>query len=218
MAYTGKYKGSFKYGSKGKDCAAVKRTLKRLQNNPKIKYSRTFGTAAANALKAFQRNHQLTPDGVFGPQTFKKMAPLMQGYEVVLYKQASPRSKVRASWVIMAPYADRAGKATHQTVKDFVSKIAHEYGEVLTITCGTNHNQYVLGTNRESQHWQGNAADIGKYGAALTRLGQAALRAAGMSRAEAARCTGGVYNVNGKNILFNTRVGGNHYNHLHVGI
>jgi hypothetical protein len=216
--YTGPYKGTFKYGSSGKDCAAVKRCLKRLQKNNAIRLSRKFGKPAADALKRFQKNHDLTPDGVYGPKTHAKLAPRMRGYEVLLYKQAKPRAKVRASWVITAPNADRAGKPTHQSVRDFVSKVAHEYGEVLTITCGTNHNRYVLGTNRESQHWQGNAADIAKYGASLTKLGQAALRAAGMTKAQAAQCRGGVYNINGKNILFNTRVGGNHYNHLHVGI
>lgn len=217
--YKGPYKGAFKKGSKeGRDISAVKRTLKRLQNNDSIKHSQKFGEAAENALKIFQRGHKLHVDGVYGPTTHKTMAPLMRGYEVLLYKQAQVRPNVMKDWVVMAPGADRPGEATSQRVKDFVSRTAHIYGQPLVITCGTNHNQYVAGSSRQSQHWTGDAADVGMYGRNLTKLGQSALRAAGMSRAQSLLCRGGVYNVNGYNILFNTTVGGNHYNHLHVGV
>jgi hypothetical protein len=217
--YNGPYKGAFKHGAKGKDVSAVKRCLKRRQHNNAIKIrSKTFGKASVDALKVFQKKHDLKADGVFGPATFKKMAPLMRNYEVWLYKRAPYRPTVRTTWVVMAPGADRKGAATKQTTKDFVSKVAHENGSVLVITTGTNHNQYVAGSTRQSQHWTGDAADIAAYGTKLTKLGQAALRAAGMSKARSWTCRGGVYNIGGKNILFNTTVGGNHWNHLHVGV
>jgi hypothetical protein len=54
-------------------------------------------------------------------------------------------------------------------------------------------------------------------GSNLGKLGRAALVAAGMPAWRAAFCRGGVYNVNGWNILFNTYIGGNHYNHCHAG-
>jgi predicted Zn-dependent protease len=38
------------------------------------------------------------------------------------------------------------------------------------------------------------------------------------NRAEARKQTGGVFNIGGYNILFNTHVGGNHFNHLHIGL
>jgi hypothetical protein len=196
--YTGPYKGAFKYGASGKDCSAVKRCLKRIQPNDKIKISKKFGGAAVEALKRFQKANGLKADGVYGPRTHRKLAPKMRGYEIWLYKRMPYRQSVRSTWVVMAPYADRRGKATNQATKDFVSKVAKEFGSPLVITCGTNHNQYVKGTNRESQHWQGNAADIAMW--------------------RSWTCRGGVYNVGGKNILFNTTVGGNHYNHLHTGI
>jgi hypothetical protein len=215
--YKGPYKGVFKQGDSGLDCAAVKRCLKRRQNAKAIKASRKFGKAATDALRTFQKNQHLGVDGIFGPQTFKAMAPLMRGYEVYLYKRAKPRVSTVRTWVVMAPGADRPGQKTHDKVKAFVSKTAHQYGSPLVITTGTNHNQYVAGTTRESAHWKGNAADIAMYGRNLTRLGQAALRAAGMSRAKSLTCRGGVYNVGGWNILFNTTVGGNHWNHVHCG-
>jgi hypothetical protein len=104
------------------------------------------------------------------------------------------------------------------TVVDFVRQVSSVYGKPLEIGTGTNHRQFVIGTNRQSAHWTGNAADIPATGAALTALGRAALVAAGMPPAKAARQPGGVFNLNGYQILFNTRVGGNHFNHLHVGL
>jgi hypothetical protein len=114
---------------------------------------------------------------------------------------------------------DRAGVATNPAVFDFVGKIGSIYGRPLTIGTGSNHPQYVKDSNRVSDHWYGLAADIPMVGSDLTRLGQDALIAAGMSEAQARKVSswsGG--NYNGYNILFNTNVGGNHYNHLHVGL
>ena len=91
-------------------------------------------------------------------------------------------------------------------------------GSPLTIGTGSNHHEFVSGTNRRSDHWFGDAADVPMSGQNLTRLGQDALIAAGMDPAQARKQTGGVFNVGGYNILFNTNVGGNHYNHLHVGL
>lgn len=120
--------------------------------------------------------------------------------------------------VVFAPGADRGGVKTNQKVVDFATAIAQWYGRDLTIGTGTSHSQYVKDTHRESEHWQGNAADIPETGDALTKLGQNALIAAGMDPAEARKQTGGVFNVNGFQILFNTNTGGNHFNHLHIGV
>ena len=56
--------------------------------------------------------------------------------------------------------ADRSGVTTQPQVVDFVGKVAQLAGKPLTITTGSNHNRYVAGTNRESDHWQGRAADV----------------------------------------------------------
>lgn len=123
-------------------------------------------------------------------------------------------------WVTVASYANRSGAPLHAHVVAFVKRVAILYGRALVISCGTNHNRYVKGSQppRESQHWKGNAADVPASGTALTRLGQTALIAAGARPAWAHRQTGGAYNVNGVNILFNTNIGGNHFNHLHAGL
>src|SRR4029077_19033537 len=132
-----------------------------------------------------------------------------------------------SKWVNTAAGADRQGVSTVQGVRDFVSQVAQVWGHPLTITTGTNHHQWVSGENHvQSQHWTGQAADIAfGHGTSsknidpqLTKLGQDALIAAGADPKWARKQTGGVYNIGPYNILFNTYVGGNHYNHLHVGI
>jgi hypothetical protein len=71
-----------------------------------------------------------------------------------------------------------------------------------------------------SNHWSGHAADIGASGSQLHKLGYLALIHAGMPRAQAAKArrTGGLFNVGNYQIIFATDEGGNHFNHLHVGI
>lgn len=103
-------------------------------------------------------------------------------------------------------------------VIEFVKRLSAAYGAPLTIWDNSTHNRLVAGSSNESQHWTGNAADIPMRGAALTRLGQTALIVAGTSPSVAYKQTGGAYTVNGVNILFNTNIGGNHFDHLHVGL
>lgn len=118
--------------------------------------------------------------------------------------------------VIGAPM-DRPGAQTNPGIVDFVRRVAGVYGRPIQLGTGTRHNRFVAGTQRESAHWAGNALDLPASGASLTAMGQAALIAAGMPASIARRQKGGVFNVNGYNILFNTNIGGNHFDHLHVG-
>lgn len=120
--------------------------------------------------------------------------------------------------VTLSAGADRPGMKTQQPVIDFASRVAGVYGQPLTIGTGTQHNEFVKGTRRQSAHWTGRAADIPSSGDDLTRLGQAALIAAGMPRAKALKQTGGLFNIGPYQVIFNTNEGGNHFNHLHVGV
>jgi len=107
------------------------------------------------------------------------------------------------------------------TIRNVVSQIAGIYGKPVTVSSGKRSTKYSASGN-VSDHYLGNAADLAASGTALTRLGQAALIAAGMSPAQAKKQTGGVFNLNkgGKRyqIIFNSNVGGNHYDHLHIGV
>jgi hypothetical protein len=112
----------------------------------------------------------------------------------------------------LAPGADRPGVKTNHVVLEFVGSIAPG----LTIGTGSNHSRMTVDGN-VSAHWTGNAADIPATGHRLIQLGHKALIRAGMPAAQAIRQTGGLFNVGGWQIIFNTHIGGDHTNHLHVG-
>lgn len=132
-----------------------------------------------------------------------------------LYPSDVPASD--GGWVTISQGADRRGVATHPDVVQFVAEVAHQYGQPLTIGTGTNHSEMTADGN-VSDHWTGWAADVPLTGKSLIRAGQAALVVAGADPAWAAKQTGGLYNVNGHQIIFNTHQGGDHTNHLHVSV
>lgn len=123
-----------------------------------------------------------------------------------------------AGKVAVAEGANRPGAHLKPGIISFARRVAGVYGQPITIGTGTNHNQYVQGTTRQSAHWTGGAADIPASGRSLTRMGQDALIAAGMSPAKARAQKGGLFNVGGYQVIFNSMEGGNHYNHLHIGL
>ncbi len=100
-------------------------------------------------------------------------------------------------------------------VKSYLESIASIYGKPIVASDGTGHSRLTV-NGRVSQHTTGNAVDIPASGKELLRMGQAALIAAGMPRAQALKQRGGLYNVNGHQIIFLTNEGGNHHDHLHV--
>lgn len=120
--------------------------------------------------------------------------------------------------VKLAANANRGGVGLTPGIMQFADRVSGIAGEPLTIGTGTNHNRYVLGTNRESAHWTGRAADIPASGPKLTKLGQDALIAAGMAPAQARKVKGGLFNLGGYQVIFNSNEGGNHFNHLHIGL
>jgi hypothetical protein len=100
----------------------------------------------------------------------------------------------------------------------FARKVASVYGKPLTGSDGTGHS-YRTATGGVSQHTTGDATDIPASGKQLTLMGQAALIAAGMPEAEARTKTGGLFNVNGHQIIFHDRKrvsGSPHDDHLHI--
>lgn len=131
-------------------------------------------------------------------------------------EQASPNVRGRLGKLTFSSGADRAGVHTQADVIAFARRVAAVYGHPLRVGTGTNHSQMTV-NGRESQHWTGHAVDIPASGQQLLRMGRAALIAAGMPWRQAMRQTGGLYNVGGRQIIFLTNEGGDHYNHLHLG-
>jgi hypothetical protein len=100
-------------------------------------------------------------------------------------------------------------------VIEFAKRVSAILGEPLVGSDGTGHSRLTVNGN-VSQHTTGNATDIPATGQDLIRKGQAALIAAGMPREQAMKQTGGLFNVGGHQIIFNTHEGGDHTNHLHI--
>lgn len=121
--------------------------------------------------------------------------------------------------VSLSSTANLPGKPVKPYVLNFARRVAGIAGERLVIGTGTNHRELVSGTSRRSAHYYGNAVDIPATGNDLTKIGQAALVAAGIPIAKARKMRGGLYNIGHWQIIFNIDLaqGGNHYNHLHIG-
>jgi hypothetical protein len=132
---------------------------------------------------------------------------------------------------VFAPTADRAGVHTQPIVKNFLGLIAGLSGRTVTVGTGTNHNQFVAGSHNESEHWIGHAADLPQPidSPQGDLVAAHALQAAGVpwARALSMAQKGGVFNVTPTKgpfkghrvqVLWKTMVGGNHHNHVHVGI
>jgi hypothetical protein len=130
----------------------------------------------------------------------------------------------------LAPGANRPGVPLTPAMTAFVSAIATFYDGRLVLTTGTNHDQFTTSGN-QSDHWLGNGADFGMAANGGTddgRVGDAiaasAFLAAGLprdvaiSRARAGGAQTIVSNGLRIQIIWKSDVGGNHHNHVHVGI
>ena len=122
-------------------------------------------------------------------------------------------------WVNVPPARGSTSKPHQPGILSWVGGLAQAYGKPLAVWDNTTHSKMTVNGN-VSAHYDGNAADIPATGAKLQRLGYLALVRAGMSPKEArvAARRGGLLNVGGYQIIFKTKIGGNHWDHLHVGI
>lgn len=122
-------------------------------------------------------------------------------------------------WVVRPPAGQGPSAPHSDEILQFVGRIGRRNGSPLTPWANESHSlTTVKGT--PSAHATGRAADIPVRGAKLRRLGYLALLEAGMSKKEALKAArkGGLYNVGGYQIIFATQIGGDHSDHLHVGI
>lgn len=115
---------------------------------------------------------------------------------------------------IVGSPSDRPGVKTSPYVVNAVRRVAGIYGKPITLGTGTQHSQMTVNGN-VSRHWTGEAIDLPASGRQLILMGQAALIDAGMNPREARKQNGGLFNVNGAQIIFNTQEGGDHTDHLH---
>lgn len=136
------------------------------------------------------------------------------------------------------PQAMGRGVALASVMVDFLELVAGYTSEDIYINYGTNHGQTTT-SGSTSDHWDGHAVDLNVDGTAtdqnsLTQHSQskgdniaiAAMRVCGMSLAEARRAIPGLTQFNHNftwqghrvQIGWRTRVGGNHFDHVHLGV
>lgn len=140
------------------------------------------------------------------------------GEEIGLGQGRHGRVKVAAG-------ANRAGAGVKPVLVNFVKNAAGIAGTGITITTGTNHNRLTTSGN-VSDHWDGHGADIAVPidSSQGDRIAAAALVAAGVSPSKAKKMAkqGGLFTLNHEGrriqVIWKTYEGGNHHNHVHIGI
>ena len=136
----------------------------------------------------------------------------------------------RAGKVIIAPGANLPGRPINPITLDYVERMAAVAQRPITITTGTRHSKFTVNGNI-SDHFSGHAVDIGMAANGGSddspvgdRIMEAALRLAGVPAGKAGPQArgGGLFTFvhDGKRIqcIWKTNLGGNHHNHVHVGV
>lgn len=75
-------------GDNGPDVLAVKRALKAAGYGNGVLPTRGFGAGLDRQLRRFQRNHGLTPDGIYGRRTHARLLEYFDAYGAELLAQA----------------------------------------------------------------------------------------------------------------------------------
>jgi hypothetical protein len=179
--------------------------------------SKTYGSAAVTAVEKFQARKHLQVDGVVGKDTWRAL-----GIDEPVVDDVGR--------VIVAPGANLPGKPIQPMTLKYVERMAALIHKPITITTGTNHNEFTVNGNR-SDHFTGHAADIGMAANGGTddspvgdRIMEAALVLAGVpaGKARAEAQAGGLFDNTRRNMriqcIWKTNEGGNHHNHVHVGV
>ena len=130
----------------------------------------------------------------------------------------------------IAAGANAPGRPITPQLAAFVSRMATFYDGTIVLTTGTNHSKYTT-TGNVSAHYSGNGADFGMVanggtddGPVGDAIAASAFLAAGLPRDEAiqrARAGGAqtvLTNGVGVQVIWKSDVGGNHHNHVHVGL
>jgi Putative peptidoglycan binding domain len=184
--------------------------------------TKTYGPAAVTAVRALQEHEHLGVDGVVGKDTWHALGidePVVDDGPVF-----------HDGKVVVAPGANLPGQHIEAMTMDFVARMAGGLGKAITITTGTNHSKFTV-NGKVSDHFSGHAADIGMAanggtddGPVGDRIMEQALILAGLSPADAAaKAKGGglftfEHGVQRIQCIWKTDEGGNHHNHVHVGV
>ena len=189
--------------------------------------STTYGPSAVEGVRRFQEAKQLHVDGFVGKDTW---GALGVHEPVVGDPEDHTPEEVHGGRVIIAPGANLPGQPITAMTLAYVARMAAEIGKPITITTGTNHKKFTVDGN-VSDHFSGHAADIGMSanggtddGPVGDRIMEAACLLAGDSKDGAAgkARSGGLFTFTHADqriqCIWKTNNGGNHHNHVHVGV
>jgi hypothetical protein len=211
----------------------TKTTLKDMPQGAKVKTA--FGAAATQAVidSVINRGGKIDTTALMSAMS-EDAAALKRADTPALSNTGTPdkTSPIGKGGYKVAGGANRAGVPLTRAARSTAYTMGRYLGYAPTVTTGTNHNQMTTSGN-VSDHWSGNGMDFGVGGDARSdknvakkgnAIAYAAFRTAGYSESEAraAARKGGAYTINYKGkryqIIWKSLVGGNHYNHVHVGI
>lgn len=132
--------------------------------------------------------------------------------------------------VVLVPGTESGGKL-QKPLLAFLGEVAGRSGRAIKVTTGTNHNKFVSGTNRISDHFGGNAADLGLGGDARSspavsgagdKIAAHAIQVAtgwSYSRSLALARQGGIHNLSvGGNRVQIIWKAADHFDHVHIGV
>jgi hypothetical protein len=133
--------------------------------------------------------------------------------------------------VVVDPGANRPGVELAPELVGFLRRMAEFLPRPPIVTTGSNHSPTTTSGN-VSDHWDGHAADLGSVrngfpstgGGYGDTIAEAAFLAAGepAAAAKAKAAKGGLYTIERGGlriqIIWKTYEGGDHYNHVHVGV
>lgn len=190
--------------------------------------STTYGPTAVNGVRKFQKAKKLHVDGFVGKDTWGALGvhePVVESAPVV-----HPAEMLHDGQVIIAPGANLPGQPVQAMTLKYIARMAASIGKPITVTTGTNHSK-MSASGKVSDHFTGHACDIGMFANGGTddspvgdRIMEAACLLAGDSKngASAKAHGGGLFTFTHGNqriqCIWKTNEGGNHHNHVHVGV
>jgi hypothetical protein len=189
--------------------------------------STTYGPVSVDGVKKFQGAKHIDIDGFVGKDTWGALGV----HETVVGTPVSnPDQALENGQVVVVAGANKPGQPISAMTIQFVGNMAARIKKPIKVTTGTNHSKFTSSGN-VSDHFSGHAVDIGMFanggtddGPVGDRIMEAACLEAGDSKqgAKDKARTGGLFNFNheGQRIqcIWKTDVGGNHHNHVHVGV
>jgi hypothetical protein len=189
--------------------------------------STTYGPTTVEGVKRFQGAKGLDVDGFVGKDTWGALGVKEQ---VVGGPVRKDDQALAGGQVVVVAGANKPGQPISNMTIEYVAGMADQIDTPIKVTTGTNHSKFTSGGN-VSDHFTGHAVDIGMFANGGTddspvgdRIMEACCLMAGDSKkgAKDKARRGGLFTFTHDDqriqCIWKTDEGGNHHNHVHVGV